>query len=159
MKYDSDKLREQLVSRLNDKFISAAGSYLDLPYSELVEKLHSIDKRFESQRATRESRKQLSIPLSSKPTDKPSGTRDSRLTSTVPSTASERIPIRTRVEFDALQQAGLCKKCCKPNHSKPGERCQEKVWAPMPTNIKATAATKDAKQVNNVEATMEDPKN
>jgi hypothetical protein len=159
LKYDNDRLREQLISRLNDKFISAAGAYLDLPYPELVEKLHSIDKRFESQRATRESRKQLSTPPSSKPTDKPSGTRDSRPTSTVPGTTSERIPIRTRAEFDALHQAGLCKKCCKPIHSKPGERCQEKTWTPMPANIKATAATKDAKQVNNVGADIEDPKN
>jgi hypothetical protein len=60
-----------LISRLNDKFILAASAYLNLPYLELVEKLHSIDKRFESQRATRESQKLLSIPLSSKPIDKP----------------------------------------------------------------------------------------
>jgi len=102
LKYNSERLREQLISRLNDKFISAARAYLDLLYSELVEKLYSIDKRFESQRATRESWKLLSIPLSSKPTDKPSGTRDNCPTLTVPSTTSKRILIRTRVEFDAL---------------------------------------------------------
>jgi hypothetical protein len=101
LKYDSDKLREQLISCLNNKFISAAGTYLELPYPELVEKLHGIDKRFESQRATRESRKQLTVP-SNKPGDKPSSARDSRPASTTSSNTPERIPICTQAEFEAL---------------------------------------------------------
>jgi hypothetical protein len=45
----------------------------------------------------------------------------------------------------------LCKKCCKPIHNKPQERCQEKTWATMPAHIKA-AVKKESKQVNNVKA-------
>jgi hypothetical protein len=154
LKYNSDKLKEQLIARLNDKFISAAGAYLDLPYADLVEKLHSIDKRFESQRATRENRKQLTALTNSKPTDNPASGRANSTAQIASTNSAEKASIRTRAEFDALHQAGLCKKCCKPNHTKPGERCQEKTWAQMPANIKATVA-KDAKQVNNVEAGAE----
>jgi hypothetical protein len=50
-------------------------------YTELVAKLYALDKRFESQRATRESRKQLNAFLnpSNKLTDKPTNGRLNRL--------------------------------------------------------------------------------
>jgi hypothetical protein len=47
LKYNNNKLKEQLISRLNNKFISAAGAYLNLLYTELVAKLHALNKRFE----------------------------------------------------------------------------------------------------------------
>jgi hypothetical protein len=149
LKYDNNKLKEQLISRLNDKFISAARAYLDLPYTELVGKLHGLDKRFELQRATRESRKQLNASSnpSNKPTDKPTDGRPNRPNATPPNTdGADKTPIRSRAEFEALHQAGLCKKCCKPIHNKPQERCQEKTWATMPAHIKA-AVEKEPKQL------------
>jgi hypothetical protein len=159
--YDDEKLKEALISKLNDKYLTAIGSYLDLPYTELVEKLHAIDKRFESQRAARESRKQLNTATANiKPSDKgPRGQAPSTspTMTTGPRTgtgsSSDKPPIRTRAEFEALHQAGLCKKCCKANHTAVGERCQEKTWVPTPAHIKVAA--KELKQINNVEAELE----
>jgi hypothetical protein len=48
LKYDNDRLKEQMISRLNNKFLSASLSYLDLPYNKLVAKLHEINKRFKA---------------------------------------------------------------------------------------------------------------
>jgi hypothetical protein len=95
-------------------------------YTKLVAKLHAFDKRFESQRATRESRKQLNASLnpSNKPTDKPTDSRLNRLNTTPLNTnGADKTPIRSWAEFEALYQAGLCKKYYKPIHNKPQERC------------------------------------
>jgi hypothetical protein len=105
LKYNNNKLKEQLISRLNDKFISAARAYLDLLYTELVAKLHALDKRFESQRVTRESRKQLNASSnpSNKPIDKPTDGRPNRLNATPLNTdGADKTPIRSRAEFEAL---------------------------------------------------------
>jgi hypothetical protein len=96
LKYDNNKLKEQLISRLNNKFISAARAYLNLLYTKLIAKLHALDKRFESQRATKESRKQLnaSLNLSNKPTDKPTDGRPNRLNTTPLNTdGADKTPI------------------------------------------------------------------
>jgi hypothetical protein len=158
LKYENDKLRDQMVSRLNDKYLAAAGAYLELPYPQLVEKLHNIDKQFESQRVAREGRKLLTTntAIINKPNDKD----NSRVPYAAPPTTSlsDRLPPRTRAELDSLFQAGLCKKCCKQVHTKPGEKCNEKFWAPMPPNVRSTAQ-KESKQVNNIDANSEDPKN
>jgi hypothetical protein len=57
LKYNNNKLKKQLISWLNNKFISITEAYLDLLYIKLVAKLYTFDKRFKSQRAIRESRK------------------------------------------------------------------------------------------------------
>jgi predicted nuclease with TOPRIM domain len=59
LKYDDNKLKALLIVRLNDKFLTAVSAVLELPYQQLTAKLYSIDKRFESQRTTLESRRQL----------------------------------------------------------------------------------------------------
>jgi hypothetical protein len=105
LKYNNNKLKEQLISRLNDKFIFAAGVYLDLPYTKLVAKLHALDKRFESQRATRENRKQLNASSnpSNKPPDKPTDGRLNRPNATPSNTdGADKTLIRSRAEFEAL---------------------------------------------------------
>jgi hypothetical protein len=132
LKYNNNKLKKQLISRLNNKFISAIKAYLDLLYTKLVAKLYALDKRFESQRAIRESYKQLntSSNLSNKPTDKPTDSRLNRPNTTPLNTDGvDKTLIQSWAKFEALHQAGLCKKCCKPIHNKPQERCQEKTWA------------------------------
>jgi len=48
LKYDDNKLKETLISKLNDKYLTAISVYLDLPFGQLIEKLHTINKRFES---------------------------------------------------------------------------------------------------------------
>jgi hypothetical protein len=150
--YNDEKLKGVLVSKLNDKYLTAIGAFFDLPYNQLIEKLHAIDMRYESQRIARESRKQLTIsqpPVSSgRPSDK-TNTGQMTAPTTITAPRTDRTPVRTRAEYDALQQAGLCKKCCKPVHTALNERCAEKSWAITPPHIKAMA--KDAKQVNNVE--------
>jgi hypothetical protein len=126
LKYDNNKLKEQLISWLNNKFISAVGAYLDLLYTELVAKLYALDKRFESQRVIKESRKQLNASLnpSNKPTDKLTDGRLNRLNAIPLNTdGADKTLIWFWAEFEALYQAGLCKKCCKPIHNKPQERC------------------------------------
>jgi len=50
-----------------------------------------------------------------------------------------------------LYAAGLYKKCCKPNHSKPGEKCREK-WAVMPRNVKVAVTPKQVNSINQKEA-------
>ena len=90
------------------------------------------------------------------PLDKPADNRTGRpAVATVNPNVPEKTPLCSRAEYDALHQAGLCKKCCKPVHTKPGERCQEKTWAQMPASIKAAVA-KEQKQVNVIEAKTED---
>lgn len=163
--YNDNKLKETLISKLNDKYLTSIGAYFELPYTQLIEKLHAIDKRYESQRIARESRKQLNtsqlITSNSKPLDKTTKGQTPALastTTTTPRTIADKTPIRSRAEFEALHQAGLCKKCCKPTHTAPNERCQEKTWSTTPANIKALVL----KQVNNIEAEPEasdQPKN
>jgi hypothetical protein len=157
LRYDDNKLKDSLVSKLNDKYLTSISAYLDLPYTQLVEKLHAIDKRYESQRIAREGRKQLTA--SSQPpkhTDKVVQDQPQTPVANAPITPrTDRPAIRSRAEFEALHQAGLCKKCVKPSHTAAGERCQEKTWAATPAHIKAVA--KEAKQVNNVSAELEAP--
>jgi hypothetical protein len=85
LKYDNNKLKEQLIFWLNNKFIFVTGAYLNLLYTKLIAKLYAFDKRFESQRAIRESRKQLNafLNLSNKPTDKLTNSRLNRLNATL----------------------------------------------------------------------------
>jgi hypothetical protein len=105
LKYDNNKLKKQLISWLNNKFISAAKAYLNLLYTKLVAKLYAFDKRFESQRVTRESRKQLntSSNLSNKPTDKPTNSRLNRFNATPLNTNdTDKTLIWSWAEFEAL---------------------------------------------------------
>jgi hypothetical protein len=48
LKYDNNRLKEQMISRLNNKFLLVSLSYLDLLYNKLVVKLHEINKRFKA---------------------------------------------------------------------------------------------------------------
>ena len=151
LKYDDDKLKTLMISRLNDKFLTAASTLLNLPYQELTTKLYKIDKQFESQRTARESRRTFqknsyddkngTTPRQTGRTQFPPnamGNKDS-LRNT-----NERPALRSREEYEILFNAGLCKKCCKPKHTAPGNKCQEPLWAPMPLHLRP-------KQLNNIE--------
>ena len=59
LKCDDSKLKSLMILQLNDKFLTAISTLLDLPYQELTAKLYDIDKQFESQQTARESRRQL----------------------------------------------------------------------------------------------------
>jgi hypothetical protein len=126
LKYNNNKLKEQLISWLNNKFISVAEAYLNLLYTKLIAKLHALDKRFESQHTIKESRKQLNafLNLSNKPINKPTNSRLNRPNTTPLNTnGADKTLIRSWAKFKALYQAGLCKKCYKLIHNKPQERC------------------------------------
>jgi hypothetical protein len=105
LKYNNNKLKKQLISWLNNKFISAAKAYLNLLYTKLVAKLYAFDKQFESQRATRESRKQLNafLNLSNKLIDKPTNSRPNRLNIISLNTdGADKTLIQSWAKFEAL---------------------------------------------------------
>jgi hypothetical protein len=131
LNYDNKKLKRVLISKLNKKYLISIGAFFELLYNELVEKLYTINKMYESQRISRENRKHLNAnqPLvsSGRPSDKTNtGQATAPTPTTITALRTDRTPVRTRAEYDALQQAGLCKKCCKPIHTTPNERCSEK---------------------------------
>jgi hypothetical protein len=84
LKYNNNKLKKQLISWLNNKFISVVKAYLNLLYTKLVAKLYALDKQFESQRVIKESHKQLNafLNLSNKPIDKLTNNRLNRFNTT-----------------------------------------------------------------------------
>jgi hypothetical protein len=105
LKYDNNKLKKQLISRFNNKFIFATRAYLNLLYTKLITKLYVLDKRFKSQRVTRESRKQLnaSLNLSNKPTDKPTNNRLNRPNTTPLNTdGTDKTLIQSQAKFKAF---------------------------------------------------------
>jgi hypothetical protein len=141
LKLDDEDLKEELTSKLNEKYAMTVLSDDDLTYTQLVKKLHSVDRKLIASR-------NVNKPSFTSNTNKPQATNNQNNAgqATTSSNSEVRAPIRTREQFDALFAAGLCKKCCKPVHSKPGEKCGEK-WAAMPMNIKAIAP----KQVNKID--------
>jgi hypothetical protein len=150
LKLKDDDLKEELLSKLNEKYAMATLDAEDLTYAELVKKLHAVDRRLLASRDLGPRPPRTTNPPNDGPAkppfnDKPSGSSTTR----------------TREEFEALFQARLCKKCCKPTHTQRGERCAEPKWAPLPASV--LEAMKKVKQVNNVEAELEaaptDPKN
>jgi hypothetical protein len=91
-----------------------------LTYAELVKKLYAVDRRLLASRNANKS------PSASNSGNKPQAlSAQGEANQTTPN-LNAKAPIRTREEFDALYAAGLCKKCYKPIHSKPGEKCGEK---------------------------------
>jgi hypothetical protein len=130
LNYDNKKLKEVLISKLNKKYLTSISTFFELLYNKLVEKLYTINKMYESQRISRENRKHLNAnqpPVSSeRPSDKTNAGQTIAPT-TITALRTDRTPVRTRAEYDALQQAGLCKKCYKPIHIALNERCSEKL--------------------------------
>jgi|HubBroStandDraft_2_1064218.scaffolds.fasta_scaffold09006_1 hypothetical protein len=162
LKHDDSKLKSLMISRLNDKFLTAISTLLDLPYQELTAKLYDIDKQFESQRTARESRRQLQKGTTDTYENKtgkpfrqtgryqlPANTNSTKKKDSQENT-NDRPPLRTREEYETLFNAGLCKKCCKPRHVASGNKCQEPLWASMPLHLKP-------KQVNHIEGHSSSP--
>ena len=141
LKLDDDDLKEELTSKLNEKYAMTVLSDDELTYAELVKKLYAVDRRLLASRNANKS------PSASNSGNKPQASSAQGEANQTTPNLNAKAPIRTREEFDALYAAGLCKKCCKPIHSKPGEKCGEK-WATMPANVKATVAPK---QVNSID--------
>jgi hypothetical protein len=162
LKCDDSKLKSLMISRLNDKFLTAISTLLDLPYQDLTAKLYDIDKQFESQRTARESRRQLLKGTTDTYENKtgkpfrqtgryqlPTNTSHTKKKDSQENT-NEKPPLRTREEYEALFNAGLCKKCCQPRHVAPGNKCQEPLWASMPLHLKP-------RQVNHIEGHSPSP--
>jgi hypothetical protein len=59
--YNNKKLKGALISKLNKKYLISIGTFFELLYNELVEKLYTINKIYESQRISRENRKHLNV--------------------------------------------------------------------------------------------------
>jgi hypothetical protein len=94
----------------------------DLTYAQLTKKLYVVDRRLAASRS-------INKPSSTLNTNKPqtlTNQGNAGQATTSSSNLEVRAPIRTREQFDVLFAAGLCKKCCKPVYSKPGEKCGEK---------------------------------
>jgi hypothetical protein len=122
LKLDNKDLKEELTLKLNKKYAMAVLLDDDLTYAQLTKKLYVVDRRLAASRS-------INKPSSTLNTNKPqtSTNQGNAGQATTSSSNSEvRAPIRTREQFDALFAAGLCKKCYKPVHSKPGEKCGEK---------------------------------
>jgi hypothetical protein len=103
--YDNKKLKGVLISKLNKKYFISISTFFELLYNKLIKKLYTINKIYELQYISRENRKHLNAnqpPVSSgRPLDK-TNTGQTTASTTITTLRTDRTPIRTRAEYDAL---------------------------------------------------------
>jgi hypothetical protein len=149
LKLNEDDLKEELTSKLNEKYALTVLSDSHLSYAELVKKLHEVDKRIQATQALdanrggrNNSRTNRNATNNSKAPDNAGG--------------AGAAPFRPRFENQRsgeerslLYKLQRCMKCCQPGHIAPN--CSTPKNVPFPAELKSMLQKTKDKEVNFVE--------
>jgi hypothetical protein len=148
LKLSEDDLKEELTSKLNEKYALTVLGDSHLSYAKLVKKLYDVDKRIQATQALGTNRGGRSNDSQTKTAanDSPARNNTSRAgaTSFRPRFENQRSP----EERSLLYKRQLCMKCCQPGHIAPN--CPEQKNVPFPTELKSIL--QKSKEVSVVEA-------
>jgi phage gpG-like protein len=122
LKLSDDDLKEELTSKLNEKYALTVLGDSHLSYAELVKKLHEVDKRIQATQALGANRGGGSA----RSNTGRAGTALSR-----PRFENQRSP----EERSLLYKRQLYMKCCQPGHIAPN--CSAQKNAPFPAELKS----------------------
>jgi hypothetical protein len=135
LKLSDDDLKEELTSKLNEKYALTVLGDGHLTYAELVKKLHEVDKRIQATQALGSGNSRggnnssRSMPNRAS-TSNNTGTSD-RTDAFRPRFENQR----SSEEKALLYERKLCMRCCQPGHISPN--CSAPKNVPFPANLKS----------------------
>jgi phage gpG-like protein len=135
LKLSDDDLKEELTSKLNEKYALTVLGDGHLSYAELVKKLYEVDKRIQATQALGTNRGDRSNDSQTKDATNDSSARND-------TGRAGAAPFRPRFENQRsseeralLYERKLCMRCCQPGHISPNCSAQKNV--PFPANLKS----------------------
>jgi hypothetical protein len=135
LKLSDDDLKEELTSKLNEKYALTVLGDSHLSYAELVKKLHEVDKRIQATQAFGTNRGGRSNDSQTKDAtnDSSAGNNTGRASAAPfrPRFENQRSP----EERSLLYKRQLCMKCCQPGHIAPN--CSTQMNVPFPADLKS----------------------
>jgi hypothetical protein len=156
LKLSDDDLKEELTSKLNEKYALTVLSDSHLSYAELVKKLHEVDKRIQATQALGANRGGGSGRGNDSRTSKDATNDSSARNNTGRAGAAPFRPRfenqRSSEERSLLYKLQRCMKCCQPGHIAPN--CSAQKNAPFPAELKSIL--QKPKEVSAVETDDQD---
>jgi hypothetical protein len=150
LKLSDDDLKEELTSKLNEKYALTVLGDSHLSYAELVKKLHEVDKRIQATQAlgTNRGGRSNDSQTRSVTTTNDSSARNNTGRAGAASFRPRFENQRSPEERSLLYKRQLCMKCCQPGHIAPN--CPEQKNVPFPAELKSIL--QKSKEVSVVEA-------
>ena len=137
LKMTEEDQKEELVAKLNKEYSIAVLGDDDLSYSQLVKKLHMIDKRIQASQALEKATKPQNTGRNgqqAKDSDRTTPRDVAKAGDSAP-TVEKKFPNQRSAEEKALLiEKRLCIKCCRPGHILP--TCPEPRSLPFPNHLR-----------------------
>jgi hypothetical protein len=135
LKLSDEDLKEELTSKLNEKYALTVLGDGHLTYAELVKKLHEVDKRIQATQALGSGNSRGGN-NSSRSMPNRASTSNNTGTSDRTDTFRPRFENQRSSEEKALlYKRKLCMRCCQPGHISPN--CSAPKNVPFPANLKS----------------------